>query len=235
MSSFAENLSVKKLFIFFLLIASFFLIIAYFVFEAKFDAKLNYALLFNSLSGMMSQANKTQVNSFVNRSNSLPKNFDIRHLIENYDKLNEFYEIHERILKMNASLRKITFNECNQAGYGNRLYSLLSSVLIAILTNSSLVVRWKEIEPYVDLPIQVFYNDMTGDEGLGKEEFQKKFYHANPAQSWSRPKNIEALMKTDVPVSPLRYLYNNIGPYFMEISSNPKYFSTFFYYDLVKK
>jgi len=95
-------------------------------------------------------------------------------------------------------------------------------------------VQWPEIEPYVDLPIQVFSNNLTFDEGMNKSEFEKRFHHAAPAQSWSRTKNIEALIKTNVPESALRYLYIEIGPYFMELCSNPKYFSKLSYYNLVK-
>ena len=151
----------------------------------------------------------------------------------NKDRLIEYYELHKKTSQVNVSLRKISFNECMKIGYGNRLYSLLSSLVIGILTESQLVVRWNEIESYVDLPINIFFNNLTQNEGLEKEEFKKKFYQANSTQSWWTMKKIEPLMKTNVPENALRYLFTGIGPYFMEICSNPKYFSKFIYYNLV--
>ena len=153
----------------------------------------------------------------------------------NKDSLNEYYELHKKISHMNVSLRKISFNECRPVGYGNRLYSLLSSLVIGILTESQLVVRWHEIETYVDLPINIFYNNLTQNEGLEREEFKKKFYEANSTQSWWAIKKIDPLMKTSLPENALGYLFTGIGPYFMEICSNPKYFSKFIYYNLVNK
>jgi hypothetical protein len=218
-----EKLSLNKFFFWFLFILSLFIFIFYDVFEANIKIKFFYVSLFKSNVKLLNLSNDSN-----NKSSSF-----IQSISNNYDKLTEYYEIHKRISKMNVSLRKISFNECGQAGYGNRLYSVISSFLIALLTNSSLVVRWKEIETYVDLPILVFDNNITRDEGLSKGEFEKRFYHANPAQSWSRTKNIQALMKTNLPETPLRYLYKEIGPYFMEICSNPIYFSKFSYYNLV--
>ena len=211
-----NELSLQKFFVWFIL---FFIFVFYFWFDVKFQVFIYSDFLFKSL---WNDKKSSQVNVGLNK-----------YISNDYDRLTEYYETHKRISQMNVSLRKISFNECVQAGYGNRLYSVLSSFLIALLTNSSLVIKWKEIESYVDLPIRVFDNNITRDEGLSKEEFAKKFYHANPAQSWSRTKNIEALMKTNVPETPLRYLYHEIGPYFMEICSNPIYFSKFTYYNLV--
>ena len=211
-----NELSLQKFFVWFLVIMSFLFCFLFFSFDAKFQA-FRY-------SGFLFEPHRSNKKSLLGLNQSFSND---------NDRLTEYYETHKRISQMNVSLRKISFNECVQAGYGNRLYSVLSSFLIALLTNSSLVIKWKEIEPYVDLPIRVFDSNITRDVGLSKEEFEKRFYHANPAQSWSRTKNIEALMKTNVPETPLRYLYHEIGPYFMEICSNPIYFSKFIYYNLV--
>jgi hypothetical protein len=173
-------------------------------------------------------------NEFVNSENKiLKKNKYNASLNGNKDRLNEYYELHKNISQMNESLRKISFNECRKVGYGNRLYSLLSSLVIGILTKSQLVVRWHEIEAYVDLPINIFYNNLTQNQGLEKEDFKKKFHQAKSIQSWWTIKKIDPLMKTHLPENALRYLFTEIGPYFMELCSNPKYFSKFVYYNLV--
>jgi len=247
-----EKLSFQKFFGWFLIIMLFFIFLVYFTFEAKFKIFGNFVFSPISIREKLSPINITYSNSSKNQSISISNYSDklneksgtIKRIIKvnvtlinltNYsDKLNEFYAIHERITKLNASMRKISFNECSQVGYGNRLYSLLSSLVIAILTNSSLVVRWKEIESYVDLPIRIFDNNLTLDQGLVKEVYEKKLFQANSAQSWIRTKKIDSLMKTNVPKDALRYLYRGIGPYFMELCSNPNYFYNFTYYNLVK-
>jgi hypothetical protein len=114
------------------------------------------------------------------------------------------------------------------------LYSFVSSLLIAILTESQLVVRWKEIESYVNLPMRILFNtNLTNDEGLDQENFKKLFHHVKPAQSWRKTKNISSLIKTNVP-NALRYFYGSQGPFFMELCANPKYFHKYAYYNLVK-
>ncbi len=159
---------------------------------------------------------------------------------DSYDNLNDFYKIHEQMAAMNVSMRKISFNVCINNGYGNRLYSFLTSFFIALLTNSQLVVRWKEIEPYVDLPIRVFDYNLTYDQGLEREMFAKNFLNirvekVNLSQCWSRTKNIDMLMKTTLPESSsFRYLYQETCPFFMELCSNPIYFNRFTHYNLVK-
>jgi hypothetical protein len=113
------------------------------------------------------------------------------------------------------------------------LYSFVSSLLISILTESQLVVRWKEIDSYVNLPIHILNTNLTNDEGLDREYFNKIFYHVKPAQSWTKTKNINSLMKSNVP-NALRYFYGSQGPLFMELCANPAYFHKFAYYNLVK-
>jgi hypothetical protein len=222
-----EDISLKKFFGWFLFATSFVIFFNYFILEDKFSAFNNYGQLFNSMWGFISPANISNTNKSLNMSIE-KSSFD--------DRLNEYYEIHKRITKLNASHpdRRISFNKCGQAGYCNRLYSFLSTLVIAIYTNSQLVVQWPEIESYVDLPIQVFNKNFSLDEGMNKSEFQKRFVYTAPAQAWSRTKNIDALMKTSISESAQRYLYTEIGPYFMELCSNPKYFSKLSYYNLVQ-
>jgi hypothetical protein len=72
--------------------------------------------------------------------------------------LNEFFQIHERMSRIDEAspLKRISFNEGGfaQEGYGNRLNSITSSLLVAILTGSQLAVRWPEVESFVYLPIK---------------------------------------------------------------------------------
>jgi len=154
------------------------------------------------------------------------------------DKLIEYYQIHERISKMNSSLRKIAFNELSLKGggegYGNMLYSFLSTFCIAILTQSQLVVRWPKIESYVDLPIDIFMKINKSD-GLNESEFKRNYRHIHPRESWLLKKNINSLMTTTLPDSLLRCMYDDLGAYFMEICANPSYYDQLAHYGIVKR
>ena len=149
------------------------------------------------------------------------------------DKLINYYRIHNmNKLKEKFSLKKISFNGYTAGGYGNKLYSFLTSLIISILTGSQLVLRWNHIDKYIDPPIQIFV-DLSDDIGLNAVEFKNKSCHLSDKQAWNLNKNVDVLMKTSVPNECLRYFYNSINPLFMEICTNPEYFSKFLYYDLV--
>jgi len=152
------------------------------------------------------------------------------------DRLNEYYEIHERIFSQsNSSLKKISFNGQTAGGYGNKLYSFLSSLIIAILTESQIVLKWNHIDKYVKPPVNIFDN-ITENSGLNDAEFKSKSIYFVSSQAWSPTKNVELLMKTSVPTQKyLRYFYSSIDPFFMEICTNPLYFPKLLYYNLTSK
>ena len=158
--------------------------------------------------------------------------FQYNDVFNETDKLQEYYRIHERVSYEKASLRKISFNGYTAGGYGNKLYSFLSSLVVAILTDSHLVVRWSDIDKYIEPPIRIFEN-VSIDVGLNSTEFKNNSLYLDAKQAWSTKKTIDILMNTSVPTDYLRYFYNSIKPLFMEICANPKYFATFLHYNLV--
>ena len=148
------------------------------------------------------------------------------------DKFFEFYRIHEQMIKENSSSKKISFNGYTAGGYGNKLYSFLSSLIIALITDSQIVLRWKDIDKYVNPPINIF-DSVPEDEDLNEAEFKSKSYYFGTKQSWNLNKNVGELMKTSVPNGYLRYFYSSINPFFMEICTNPEFFEKFQHYNLV--
>lgn len=152
----------------------------------------------------------------------------------NKDRLIEYYKIHARIYaQQNASLKKISFNGYTPGGYANKLYSFLTSLIIAILTESQLVVKWKYIDKFITPPFNLNLFENITDNGI---EFKNKSIHFDSSQAWSLNKNINALMNTVIPLKGyLRYFYNSIDPFFMEICSNPLYFKTFLHYNLASR
>jgi hypothetical protein len=147
--------------------------------------------------------------------------------------LNEFFKIHESMSRIDEAspLKRISFNEggLSQEGYGNRLNSITSSLLVAVLTGSQLMVRWPEVESFVELPIKVFTN---------KSVIQSKdssYEPIRPTQSWRIKKEIDKLMQTKLVPNKNKYIYIEGGTYYMEICTNPVYFDKLLQYGLVRE
>lgn len=128
------------------------------------------------------------------------------------DTLVQYLRAHERILPLmkHSPLEKVSLTQVGfGGGYGNKLYSFISSLVIAILTDSKLVVKWPEVEDYVQLPINAFTNEnmMVG--------ISKKFiYYISTTQSWQERKNISELMKTTIPINYFRHVLKSGIIYF---------------------
>jgi hypothetical protein len=67
------------------------------------------------------------------------------------DPLSRFKRIHEEILTRKRDL-KVSINGLANCGYANKLYSMLSSLVIALLTDSAFIVRWNHISLFIDEP-----------------------------------------------------------------------------------
>lgn len=61
----------------------------------------------------------------------------------------DFKPIHDRIV-LRQSAEKVVFNEAPFTGYGNRVYSMLSAFLVAVLTESAILIsRWPFVNDYM--------------------------------------------------------------------------------------
>jgi hypothetical protein len=76
--------------------------------------------------------------------------------LKNYTTLtnsSKFIQIHEDIIK-NRTRSKVVFYEIDKGvGYGNRLYSMLTAFLVALVTESALLINWPLIENYIETPL----------------------------------------------------------------------------------
>lgn len=147
------------------------------------------------------------------------------------DKLDEFFQTHNKIsfIEEQNSLKKISFNEGggSKEGYGNRLNSIMSSLLIAILIDGQLMVKWPEIESFVNLPIKVFTNKSV-------LRIDPSYKYVKPSQSWLIKKEITKLMNSSLSPNQAKYVNEDGATYFMELCANPAYFNKLSYYGLVR-
>lgn len=63
-----------------------------------------------------------------------------------------FVRIHLSIV-VNGTSTKVVFNKSPSTGYGNRVYSMLSAFLVAVVTESALVIDWPKIENFIDFAL----------------------------------------------------------------------------------
>ena len=153
----------------------------------------------------------------------------------NLANLEEYFKIHQSIfMNKNFSAKKITFNKNPvQNGYANQLYSFISALLIAIITDSQFVFENEFIKNYTNPPLKMFDN-INEEIGLSIIQFKKSIYKVKAKQAWLPHKNIDDLTSTVIPDTFLRYIYDSPEAFFMEICTNPIYFDKLFSYNLVK-
>lgn len=75
----------------------------------------------------------------------------------------KFAKIHRNILS-NRNEKRIVFYQIIGVGYGNRVYSMLSAFLVAVITDSALLINWPQIDSYIQSPlVDVFkrFNDLS--------------------------------------------------------------------------
>lgn len=95
---------------------------------------------------------------FLNKSFSLNFYFSsFNNTSTSLDPLDDFLKLHEKNLESNNS-NKIVYCNRVKPGYANRIYSILSCLTIAILTDSALSIDWPEVETYIDPPLKMFLN-----------------------------------------------------------------------------
>ncbi len=150
--------------------------------------------------------------------------------------LERYRQIHESIMLGHKTPIKVTINGYTNHGYGNKIYSLLSSLVLAILTDSAIVIRWQNINEFIEEP---FYNSFRNFDSEMSEFNGNITYDLHVPQPsiyhYRIKKNMKEYMMTQVPSSNVtRVLYNNIKPYFFQLCSNPLYFEKLLGYNLTQ-
>jgi hypothetical protein len=149
------------------------------------------------------------------------------------DTLFKFKLIHDNI--MNGSLTlKLSINGYTKGGYANKLYSMLTSLVIALLTDSAFIIRWQHIDSFIKEPFYKSFYDFGHEKSeFNAEYFKKNMYRPKALSAWALSRNMSILIETKVPLNMKRILYDDYDPYFFEICSNPIYFKKLLNYGLV--
>ena len=142
--------------------------------------------------------------------------------------------IHQDIINGNRPL-KVSVNGNTDAGYANKLYSMLSSLVIALITDSAFVIKWKEVIEHVNEPFNKTFSQIENTRFDIFNQTKNSFIHPRGRSAWTVVKNMNKLVQTRLPMEYDKYLYDCIEPYFFELCLNPIYYETFYRYGLVKR
>ncbi len=150
------------------------------------------------------------------------------------DGINSYKALHQGIMRQTIPF-KIVINRNNKdVGYANKLYSFLSSLLSAIITDSALVVIWPKINKFIQEPFEsVFIENI---QSFTRRSLHSDFiFEIKPTCYWNTMKNMIEISKTSLPNDHSVYLYQDIRAYFYELASNPIYYKKMYRYGLVSK
>jgi hypothetical protein len=151
--------------------------------------------------------------------------------------LAKFRQIHIDIISGNSTKYppKVSINGYTDGGYGNKLYSFLSSLAIALLIDSALVVRWNHIDKLIEEPLPgAFFNYSSRSDMFNIDWKTNEVMRPGDAAAWQQHKNMDSLIKTQIDTnSTARFHYNSENPLFFGLCTNPKYYDKFLGYGLV--
>lgn len=105
-----------------------------------------------------------------------------------------YINIHKNIV-LNRIKPKVIFYKVQTVGYGNRIYSMISSFLAAILSDSSLLIDWPSIDNYIDCPLAYTFNKFNDSSFLDLNQKWPKIclISTNTSNTWSFKKHLDFL------------------------------------------
>lgn len=113
---------------------------------------------------------------------------------EDYTKNNNFIQINENIVKDRTN-QNVVFYKIPGAGYGNRMYSMLTAFFVAVVTESALLIDWPYIENYIQTPLTNAFTKFNDSSFL---DFNQKIpeictISTNSPNTWQRNKKLDFL------------------------------------------
>lgn len=136
-----------------------------------------------------------------------------------------FDQIHNRIVSNKSSkIRVVFYSDPKNGGYGNKLYSLITAFLIALVTESALLIDWPEIGNYIKEPFTMSFHRFNDSTYLDFNQKHPSIYTINTksVNSWNFNKRV-----ISEPIENLenfsRYFVSDIIPYFFDLCQNRQY------------
>lgn len=124
----------------------------------------------------------------------------------------------------------------SNGGYGNKMYSIISGFLLALITNSAIIITWPEIDNYIQEPLPLsFLPDPTRTKNELSFMHRPKGLYRFPNLSPNAFNPVKTLLKMQHVPSRSRYLLKkSVAPLFLEFACYPKHFDKLRKYNLVR-
>ena len=140
------------------------------------------------------------------------------------DSLFKYKIIHENIMMGLSKPIKLSVNGPTQTGYANKLYSVITSLVVAVLTDSAFLVRWENIDSYIREPFyKSFHNFSNENNEFNIDYDSESVLTVNAKYPTIKIKDIDNLTKTRIDDKFNRFVCKSIYLTFFEICSNPDY------------
>ena len=126
----------------------------------------------------------------------------------------------------------LSINGNANGGYANKIYSMLSSLTIAILTNSEFKCLWTDIDKYIENPFNSSFTDAKSF-NIKSIASKSKVFIPKTISAWAVKKNIKKIIKTKLPNEYSYFYYDSVNPFIFELCTNPIYYETLLLKNLV--
>ena len=105
-----------------------------------------------------------------------------------------FSKLQANIISRRGSVQsKVVFYKTGEFGYGNRVYSMMSAFMIAVLTDSALLVKWPLIDSYIDFSLPNVFSTFQDRSFLDFKQKSPKICHMNTGSpnTWNQEKQLD--------------------------------------------
>ena len=169
--------------------------------------------------------NKISISIYLGRANKQSLDL-ISHLKDDLKSINDSFidyeRIHNDIVFNRSSNRRVLFYKSSQVGYGNNIYSMLSAFMIAVLTESALLIDWPEIDKYIEPPFNLSFSRFHDSSELDLSQKSPPIFVVHPETENSFRREKRLLIDISLPSSYYSRLYlSHYTAYFFDICLNP--------------
>jgi hypothetical protein len=125
--------------------------------------------------------------------------------------------------KTNHDGKKLSINGPTVAGYGNKIYSMLSALTIAMITDSEFISLWPNIGEFIEEP---FPNSFIAAKTIDIKKLEKtnSIYKPATKNAWHIKKDMAKIVNTTIPNNYSVYYYASIPAFFFELCTNKVYY-----------
>lgn len=133
---------------------------------------------------------------------------------------------YENLIKHNLA-NKIVLSGRTGGGYGNKLYGFLSSLVIAILTNSKLYSIWPNIDQFIEVPfLKTTFTEFESFSSsiLVENLIYDRINVPQMESPWVMERDMDKIVNKKLSSNHSIYYYDKYDFLLMEICTNPIYY-----------